>query len=147
MRKPCYAFLQNFDTLKYFSEANRIVADARSQRLLIDYFRVVDGKYGQQVQVPAGHIESLLSEMAEGQTELSTLTATDGITYVDEDNENELVGSELFYDQKKSVIKVRGDELQPCYLNGALVYRIENDLKTGKVEAEILRPGVLQLNR
>ncbi len=147
LRKPCYAFLREFDTLEYFIQENRIVADARSQRLLIDYFPVVNGKYGQQIKAEAGHVVALLTETAEGQTELSTMTTTGGIKYLDEENKNEFIGSELFYDHKKSVIKVRGDQLQPCYLNGALVDGIIYDLTTGKVEAQISAPGVLQLNR
>jgi len=73
------------------------------------------------------------------------LTALDRVTYEDEDNE--FVGSELFYDHKKSVMKVKGDELQPCYFNGALVEEIELNSRTGKVEAKVVAPGALQINR
>jgi len=145
LNKPCYAFLREFETLEYFLRENRIVADAGSERLLIDYFPVVDGKYGRQIQAKAGHVVAFLTETADGQTELSTMTATGGIRYLDE--ENEFIGSELFYDHKKSVIKIKGDASQPCYLNGALVDGIIYDLKTGKVEAQISAPGVLQLNQ
>lgn len=147
LRKPCYAFLREFETLNYSLRENRIVADAGSERLLIDYFPVVDGKYGQQIQAEAGHVVALLTETAQGQTELATMTATGGITYLDEENKNEFIGSELFYDHGKSLIKIKGDALQPCYLNGALVDGIKYDLKTGKVEAEVAAPGALQLNR
>jgi len=148
LSKPCYAFLREFETLEYFLRENRIVADAGSQSLLfIDYFPVVDGKYGRQIHATAGHVEALLTETADGQTELSTMTATGGIEYLDEENKNEFIGSELFYDHKKSVIKIKGDALQPCYLNGVLVDGIEYDLITGRVKANIVAPGALQLNR
>jgi len=147
LSKPCYAFLREFETLQYFLRENRIVADAGSQRLLIDYCPVVDGKYGRQIHAEAGHVEALLTETADGQTELATMTATGGIKYLDEENKNEFIGSELFYDHEKSVINIKGDALQPCYLNGALVDGIELDLTTGKRKAEILGPGALQLNR
>lgn len=145
LRRQCYALVQNFDTLKYFLETNQIIAEAESGRVVIDYFPVVDGKYGQIVTAKANRIEAFLYETAAGQTELSTLHATGGITYVEEDIEFE--GSELFYDAKKSKIDVQGDELQPCYFNGVLVDAIEYDLITGKVKANIVGPGALQMKR
>jgi len=145
LRKPCYAFLREFETLEYFLRENRIVADAGSEKLLIDYFPVIDGKYDKHIQAKAGHVVAILTETADGQTELATMTATGGITYLDEENKNEFIGSELFYDHKKSAIKIKGDASQPCYLNGALVDGIIYDLKTGKVEAQISAPGTLQL--
>jgi hypothetical protein len=145
LRKPCYAFLREFDTLNYSFRENRIIADAGSQKLLIDYFPVVDGKYGQQIQATAGHVVAFLTETDQGQTELATMTATGGITYLDEENNNEFIGSQLFYDHEKALINIKGDPLQPCYLNGALVDGIIYDLKTGKAEAEVAAPGALQL--
>ena len=145
LRRQCYALVQNFDTLKYFLETNQIIAQAESGRIVIDYFPVVDGKYGQIVTAKANRIEAFLYETPTGQTELSTLHATGGVTYEEEDMEFE--GSELFYDAKKSKVDVQGDELQPCYFNGALVDAIEYDLKTGKVKANIVGPGALQMKR
>ncbi len=143
LRKPCWASVDNFDTLTYFLDTNRIVADAGSQGLVIDYFPVVDGKYGQQVTVTAGHIVALLTETAEGQTELLSLTASDGIIYKDQDKE--FVGSKLFYDAIKSIVTVHGDEFQSCYLDGNPVDAIEWDLKTDRIKADIVGPGALQL--
>ena len=145
LRRQCYVLVQNFDTLKYFLETNQIIAEAESGRVVIDYFPVVDGKYGQYVTAKANRIEAFLYETPTGQTELSTLHATGGVTYEEEDMEFE--GSELFYDAKKFKIDVQGDELQPCYFNGALVDAIEYDLKTGKVKANIVGPGALQMKR
>jgi len=145
LRKPCWAFLRDFETLKYFLRENRIVADAGSQRLLIDYFPVIDGQYDEHFKAIASHVEALLTETAEGQTELSTLIASGGIDY--EDDDNQFIGSQLFYDHEKSLMKVSGNASQPCYLNGALVDAIEYDLKTRKVEFEIPVPGALQTPR
>jgi hypothetical protein len=72
-----------------------------------------------------------------------TLTALDGITF--EDDKNQFIGSNFFYDHAKSLMKVRGDRLQPCYLNGALVDGIEYNLKTGKAKAQVVGPGTLQI--
>lgn len=145
LRKPCWAFLRDFDTLKYFMRENRIVADAGQQRLLIDYFPVVDGQYGEHIKAIASHMEALLIETPDGKTELSTLIASGGVDY--EDDDNLLVGGKLLYDHAKSLMKVSGDASQPCYLNGALVDEIEYDLKTRHVRFEIIGPGALRTNR
>ena len=146
MQKPCWAVLDGFDTLRYFIRDNRIVADAGSQeKLRMDYIPAVDGRYDELVSAKASHVEALLYKLPSGQTELSTLTATGGIEF--EDKDNQFVGSELFYDHQTEVVKVTGDESQPCYYNGVLVDGIEMNIRTGKVEAEIVGPGTLQMNR
>jgi hypothetical protein len=141
LRRRCYAVVRNFETLKYSLEANRIIADNSRERILIDYFPIVQGQYGQQVTASAGHVEVNLVETADGRFELSTLSAEGGIDYEEEDIQFE--GSELFYDANKSIMTVRGDELQPCYFNGALGDAFEYNLKTGRVKAKIIGPGTL----
>jgi len=143
LRKPCWAIVEDFDSLQYFAEPNRIIADAGSDKLLINYFPVVNGKLGKQVEARAGFVEAFLDQSVEGQTELATLTATNGITFEDEDNQ--FIGSRLFYDHKKALMTIQGDVYQPCYLNGALVDNIEYDLETGKRKAKVVGPGALQL--
>jgi len=144
LRRPCWVIVENFDTLKYFLEENRIVADAGPNGMLdIGYVPVVEGEYGQAVKATAAHVEANLVETADGQTELSTLTASGGITYKDDDNE--FVGSELFYDHNEFIMKVKGDEFQPCYFNGALVDAIEYNVRTAEGTVEIIGPGTLQI--
>jgi len=143
-RQPCYAFLRDFAILKYFQKYNRIVADAEpGGKLWIDYIPIVGGQYGQQVVARASHVELDLVQTADGQTEVSCLTASGGITY--ESQDNEFLGGRLFYEPGKFAMKVLADESAPCYYNGALVEGIEIDLKTGKVKAQIAGPGVMQL--
>ncbi len=142
LRRPCWAIVENFGTLKYFLEENRIVADAGPQEMLINYFPIVNGQYGQHTVATASHVEAFLYQTADGQSELSTLTASGGITYKDDDNQ--FVGSELFYDHNEFIMKVKGDEFQPCYFNGALVDGIEYNVKTAEGTVEIIAPGTLQ---
>jgi len=145
LRKPCYAFLRNFASLKYFIKDNLIISDAEpGQTLWIDYFPVVEGSYGQQVKATAAHTEVGFVQTADGQSELSMLIASGGITYKEDDG-NEFIGSKLFYDSEKSVLRVEGDEAEPCYFNGALVEKILYDPKTGKFEAPLVGPGTLQM--
>ncbi len=145
LRRPCWAIVENFDTLKYFLEENRIVADARSQEILIDYFPIVNGQYGQHAVATASHVEAFLYQTADGQSELSTLIASGGITYKDDDNQ--FVGSELFYDHNEFIMKVKGDKFQPCYFNGALVDGIEYNVRTAEGTVKIIAPGALQRRR
>ncbi len=146
MQKPCWAVMDGFDTLTYFVRENRIVADTGSQeKLRMDYIPAVYGRYDEHVSTKASHVEILLYELPSGQTELSTLTATGGIEY--EDKDNQFIGSELFYDHETAILKVKGDTSTPCYYNGALVGGIKMDIRTGRVEAEIVGPGTLQMNR
>jgi len=142
LRRPCWVVVEHFGTLKYFLEENRIVADAGPQEILINYIPVVDGQYGQPSVATASHVEAFLYQTADGQSELSTLTASGGITY--EDDDNEFVGSELFYDHNEFIMKVKGDEFQSCYFNGALVDGIEYNVRTAEGTVEIIAPGTLQ---
>ncbi|MFQ6034479.1 MAG: hypothetical protein ACE5NM_01350 [Sedimentisphaerales bacterium] len=146
LRQPCYVFLRDFAVLKYFQKDNRIIADAAPGRTLwIDYFPIVGGEYGRQVVATATHADVSLVQTADGQTELSALTVSGAVTYTDKDKNNEFAGSDMFYDHKKAIIKIQGDESAPCYYNGTLVEGVEIDLKTGKVKAQIAGPGALQL--
>jgi hypothetical protein len=155
LRRPCYVVVRNFETMKYFLEANRIIADTGREQMLIDYFPIVQGQYGQQITATAGHIEALLHETADGRNELSTLNATGGVTYEEEAKKKkwgkgkavQFVGSNFFYDADKSVITAWGDEFQPCFLNGALVDGIEYNLKTERIKTKITGPGMLQMER
>ena len=144
LRRPCYAFVRNFDNLRYYLKDNKVIADAESQGTLrVDYIPVRQGRYGEHVIATASHVEAFFAKTLAGDNELSTLHATGGITY--EDAKNQFVGSELFYNHAESLMTVKGDRTQPCYFNGALVKGIEYDLNTGRVRAELAGPGLMQL--
>ena len=149
LQKPCYAVMRNFDTLKYLKEANLIIVDAGAEQILIDYFPVIKGRQGQQTSTTSNHIEAVLYETSNGQTELSTLSAKGGITYEEQREKKgttvQFVGSEMFYDNSKSMITAWGDESQPCFLNGALAPGIEYNLKTDRIKTKITSPGMLQM--
>ncbi|MCP4610269.1 MAG: hypothetical protein GY845_16285 [Planctomycetes bacterium] len=146
LSKPCYAVVREFETLKYFIQKNQIVADAPSEEgLIIDYFPALNGKpqLDQQATVTTPHIQADLIKTASGQSKLSTLSATGGIVYVDQDKQFE--GSTLFYDAGKSLVTVKGDQLRPCSYNGAFAGAIEWDLKTDNIKTDVAGPAILQL--
>lgn len=146
LRKPCYAVVREFETLKYFIQENRMVADAPSEDgLIIDYFPAVNGKFqiDRQATVTTPHLQADLIKTASGQSKLSTLSATGWIIYEDQDKQFD--GSSLFYDAGKSLVIVNGDQLRPCHFNGAPVDAIEWDLKTDSIKANVVGPAILQL--
>jgi len=144
LNKPCWAVIQNYDSLRYFQAENRIIVDAGSAgALVVQYFPIKNGKFSDHIIVTANHVEANLIETAPGRTDLSTLTASGGVTYQAKDNE--FIGGQLFYDHAKQMIKVIGSESFPCQFNGQLADQIEYDLKTGKVKAELVGPGALRL--
>jgi hypothetical protein len=145
--KPCYARLSNWDTLKYWSTTNRIVAEDDLQQLVLDYFPMVDGQYGLQTQVVAGHVEATMQEVAKNKLDLLSFVASQGIEYDSEADRLNFIGSEMVYGRATSLIRIQGDDLRPCYLNGALVDAIIVDLKTHKVETKIAGPSILQIRR
>lgn len=147
LREPCWAIIGGFDALRYSLQANRILANAGpNEKLWIEYTSIVNGEDYQDVTAIASYVEAFLHETAEGQAELSTLNATGGILYED-DRGRQFIGSELFYDHKLAVVKVKGDEAQPCYYNGILVDKIEYDVNADKVESNVVGPGTIQLGR
>lgn len=143
--QPCFAFMHNFDSLTYAAATNTIVAEATNQQILLDYYPQVNGSYDERfVQADAGRIEIALTQTAANRVELASIAALEGISFVDNDNEFE--GARLFYDHTQNLVTVAGEETRPCYLNGALVDRIEMNPRTGHIKAEIQSPSILQIN-
>jgi hypothetical protein len=143
--QPCYAFLRDFDLLTFASDTSRIVVAAESRPILIDYLPVIDGKYGQHIKGDAGHLDLALRQTAAGRMELASLVASKGVTY--EDQTKQFVGGTLTYDREKSLVKVVGDEIQPCYFNGALVDQIEMDVTTSALKTRLRAPSIFQGKR
>ena len=114
-----------------------------------------DGILTKRVRVATSHVQADLIETAASRNELVSLVATDGITYnetelqVDEEktgsgdiayieNEaNEFIGDNLFYDVPASLVTVKGSPRFPCFFNGVRVDKIEYDPQTEKVKADM----------
>jgi hypothetical protein len=142
LSQPCYAVLRNFDILKYHLDSDYLVADSNLGQMLIDYFPIVDGKEGEHIEAGTSHVEANLYENAERKLELSTISATTGVSYREKDRQ--FAGSKLFYNASKSLMTILGDETQPCLYNGAHVDQIEYNLQTDTVKTQITAPGQLQ---
>jgi hypothetical protein len=144
LRRPCFAFLRDFDSLTYSAQTNTIVADALNRQLRLFYFPRIDGDYRKRdVEANAGRIEIALTQTEGGRTELFSLTASQGISY--EDPVNRFYGAVLFYDHPQTLVTVNGDGRQSCSFNGAYVDRIRMNLATGATKAEVLGPSTIQI--
>jgi len=145
LKRPSYAVVQGFDTLKYFMDTEKIIAEATDSRMVVDYFQRDNGRFDTQTTISAASVVAQMFETAAGRSRLDTLAATGGIDY--EDERNQFVGSSLFYNAEKSVISVHGDQNQLCLLNGAQVPAIHYDLKADRVTTRIGAPGAFRPGR
>jgi hypothetical protein len=144
--RPCFAFMYNFDALTYSAVTNTIVADAKTKQIFLAYYPRVNGSYDERfVEAEAGRIEIALTPTAADRVELASISALEGISFLDNDNEFE--GVRLLYDHAQDLVTVVGDEVLPCYLNGALVDRIEMNPRTGAIKTKTQSPSILQINR
>jgi hypothetical protein len=150
LSEPCRVFLANFDSLKYFIDENRIVAEAvPGGALWIHYVPVVDGVHDldSMVTATAPRVEAFLVKTPDGRTQLTTLSATGGIDVNDLSNGNHFIGGRLDYDHKTAIMKVTGDESQPCLCDGALVDHIKYNVTTGDLDFKLVGPGPMQTDR
>ena len=150
--RPCYAFLRDFDLLTFSSDTNRIVVSAEPGPILFDYIPVIAGANGspatltatsgQHIWGDAGHLELTLQQAPSGRMELASAVASEGITY--EDRSSQFIGDTLTYDTAQSLVTVTGDEVRPCYFNGALVDQIEVNVRTGALKTRLEAPSTFQ---
>lgn len=152
LQKPCYTLLRYFGVLEYSFKNNEIIAEADpngDQPLLIQYLPVVEGGKGRKTEATAGSIKAQLIETGDDKYELSKLYAADGVTYNEEGKKNiwgnrkdiYFEGGEMLFDAGTALITVRGNDSQPCFLNGGPVDGIEYNLKTGRRKVKIVGPG------
>ena len=122
----CYAFLRDFETLRFDLRTNRIIARNDEGKILADYFPIINGQRQQQIKASAGLIEVQLGQTDNSRDEISAFRAAQGVTY--EDPNNQFMAGEMSYDARTSLLKARGSDFHRCYLNGAIVDNIVYDL-------------------
>jgi hypothetical protein len=142
LRRKCYAFLRNFDSLSYTGESKHLTADSKSGSLLVDYFPLTEGQTAEKVSVTASHVEGDIIETPTGRMELRDLLAKGAVTY--EDKDTQVIGSEFIYDANTAVIDIRGDKARPCNFNGAILDAVRYDVKTGKWNTRLKGPGAIR---
>ena len=140
----------NFDTLSYFLDQNHMIASAESElggSLVIDYMPLKDGRIERSIRITAGHVEAFFYESDAGDLELSSLSATQGVSCDDDGSRRSFDGSNLLYDHALGVMTVTGSEDMPCELDGTPVEGVEYNLRTRSLKASPIAPGAIQLNQ
>ena len=142
LRRKCYAFLRNFDSLAFSGQSKHLTADAKDGSLLVDYLPLVEGRGNEKVSVTASRVEADIAETLTGRMELKDLLAKGAVTY--EDKDTQVIGSEFIYDANTALIDIRGDKARPCNFNGAILDAVRYDTKTGKWNTRLKGPGAIR---
>lgn len=142
LRRKCYAFLRNFDSLAYAGQSKHLTADSKGGSLLVDYLPLVEGRGNEKVSVTASRVEADITETLAGRMELRNLLAKGAVTY--EDKDTQVIGSEFIYDANTAIIDIRGDKYRPCNFNGAIIDAVRYDTKTGRWNTRIKGPGAIR---
>jgi hypothetical protein len=146
LRRRCYGLVENFQTLTYFLKSDWIVAKAGTHQMFLGYVPVLeDGQLGEPTRAYTGIVEAYLSKTPEGSLEIKDLKTQQGVVY--EGQEIKFEGSEMLYNAEDSLVLVRGNESNPCFLNGTPVDGVEYNLITGNIKGKIIAPGMFQLSR
>lgn len=142
LRRKCYAFLRNFDSLEFDKASNHLVAYSKEGSMLADFIPISDNDSRDKVAVTASRVEADVVETAEGRTELANLVAKGAVTY--EDKDILCAGGEFVYDADGPAISIRGDNSRPCIFNGAIVDSAWRDPKSGKWKTRLKGPGAIK---
>lgn len=142
--RPCYAFLDGFETLKYFVAEDRITAHAQGKSMQFRYLPLIDGQVGPSIDALANHVEIELFKTHTGDLGLSRLTATGDIHCIDNDKGWEFTGDGLAYDHRRTSLHIWSDTDEPCRINGLPVPEIRYNLKTKDLQQiELIGQGVV----
>jgi hypothetical protein len=142
---PSYALVRNFDTLKWFTDKDRIIADGKAKSVYMSYIPVLaNGKLGKKDEASVTHMVADFVENQTKQKELQKLTATEGIYFKQGKRGNWFLGEKLFYDAGTSLMTIYGSDRWPCVVNGAEVENVEYNLLTGKKKMNLSKtPGAI----
>ena len=143
MEGPCYAVIDNFESLMWFLKGNTIIAEGGENGLTVGYIPIIEGRAEGAIQTATKHVVARFDTSKTKRAQLLTLTARDGVHYYEEDG-NEFMGDNLFYDAATDLMVVSGLEGHPCLANGVETERIGYNLGTGKIKTSISsKPGTI----
>ncbi len=133
---PCFAYIDGFERLNWHVNDNFLTARGDEQSVNIAYMPVQNGQKGKITRASTTRLRAEFREGSKGSTELDELTASDGITYIEQEG-NELIGERLYYNPDNSVIEIDGRKGVHCLVNGARAENIRYNLVTGEIKFEI----------
>lgn len=137
MRGPCYALVENFDTLEWFTEKQKISAKSADKLLHVGYVPLLaDGTTGQEKLLDTGRIEADFVELPDGKLGLQSMLATESVLY-EEPGRHQFVGDSLKYDSQSQILRVMGSDRNPCMIDNNLADNIIYNVATGDFEATV----------
>jgi len=142
--RPYYAWLRDFDTLKYNITDNHIIADGHDRQMLFQYLPLVNDQVDQRIRAQANHVELTLAKDEKGSLVLERVSATGDVFY--EDGDHTLFAYWLLYDNETKWMELRGEGDQPCYVDGVPYGKIEFNLETNQLKTDIPRSGSVILS-
>ncbi len=139
LKKPCWAIVQNFQSLKYSTITNELNINSEvSDMLRIDYIPIDPNKDDQHILATASNLDVKMTE----NSELLSLHAFGGVTY---DEQQPLVrnkqkstpvyfeAEEFLFDSVRSLITAQGTEEKPGRIDNAPFEVIKYDLESGRL--------------
>jgi|GEM_PF-2215824 len=138
--QPFYALLRQFETLRFLLADNRLVADGKSQPLLVDYFPIIEGQQDSHIRAEADSVQIDWIQTDRHERDLATLAATGNVYYDDQDHQ--FAAHKLVYDHASQWMDMAGSDNQPCSANGVAVRGIRFNVKTQQLQTQIVAPAM-----
>jgi len=148
LRGPGYGLMQGFAMLRWQLGSQRVTATGSdpTEPVQLAYQPIVEGQLDRRIWAAAPWMEVAFTKTAGGGSQLSFFEARGHIFYSEEDGNVFLGTDTLRYDEATAQMVVSCHPQDPCFLNGAMVSRIDYDLKTGRITSELTgSPGVVPL--
>ena len=147
LKGPCFAQIKGFDSIEWSSADQRIIADGKTNIVEVAFIPVVNGTPDKVIRAASGRVEMELADGADGQTQLSRLTARDYV-YFEEPGQHILKGDTLVYPSVEGSdwLSITGTEESPCMVDGARVPYIHFNLTTRDLETRLSTiPGAVSV--
>lgn len=151
LKEPCFALIEDFDSLKWYQKQNKLVADGNSSSVKIQHIPVIKLEplqFGKVTSAAARRIEASFITSPQGRPELSGLTASNAMSFMERQGDevtNSFIGDKLFYNVSNSTMLVTGTEGAPCIVNGFNTDKIIYNLATGELLTNVSGPSMIQL--
>lgn len=146
---PSFAQLKGFEKIEWTTSDRRIIADGGKDLLDVSYIPLVEGKPDKMIRAAAGRVEMVMTDDADGRTQLARLDAQDRV-FFEEQSKHILEGAALTYDAvaNNGWLSITGTEGRPCMANGARVPYIHYNIASGDLNTRLSTlPGAVPLSR
>jgi len=137
--QPFYALLRQFETLQFLMADHRLLAEGRSQPMLVDYFPTVEGRTDPHIHAEANGVQIDLARRPDlRDLDLVRLNATGNVYY--DDQEHRFAANQMTYDHTTHWMDMTGKEDEPCSADGVPVRGIRFNLKTQQLQTQVVAP-------